>query len=154
MGHVAGPELDGRSIPFDVGLNGMVSQKKDFIGKRSLSKDAFVAEDRQTIVGLVPLDKKSKIPEGSRLSRDDKIRKIVNNRSDLAVKAYIDLSKKYDIDPVHLALAFCNERPFMGSVIFGATNSSQLKKILVGLDIKLNNEILDIHRCCPPYCID
>jgi aryl-alcohol dehydrogenase-like predicted oxidoreductase len=83
----------------------------------------------------------SKIPEGSRLSRDDKIRKIVNNRSDLAVKAYIDLSKKYEIDPVHLALAFCNERPFMGSVIFGATNSSQLKKILDGLDIKLNNEI-------------
>ena len=29
----------------------------------------------------------------------------------------------------------------MGSVIFGATNSSQLKKILDGLDIKLNNEI-------------
>jgi aryl-alcohol dehydrogenase-like predicted oxidoreductase len=29
----------------------------------------------------------------------------------------------------------------MGSVIFGATNSSQLEKILDGLDIKLNNEI-------------
>ena len=42
----------------------MVSQKKDFIGKRSLSKDAFVSDDRQTIVGLVPVDKKSKIPEG------------------------------------------------------------------------------------------
>ena len=83
----------------------------------------------------------SKIPLGSRLSRDDKIRKIVNNRSDLAVKAYIDLSKKYEIDPVHLALAFCNERPFMGSVIFGATNSSQLKKILDGLDTKLNDEV-------------
>jgi sarcosine oxidase subunit alpha len=72
MGHVAGPELDGRSIPFDVGLNGMVSQKKDFIGKRSLSKDAFVAEDRQTIVGLVPVDKKSKIPEGSHIVANDK----------------------------------------------------------------------------------
>ena len=72
MGHVAGPELDGRSIPYDVGLNGMVSQKKDFIGKRSLSKNAFVSEDRQTIVGLVPVDKKSKIPEGSHLVADDK----------------------------------------------------------------------------------
>ena len=72
MGHVAGPELDGRNIPYDVGLNGMVSQKKDFIGKRSLSKDAFVSEDRQTIVGLVPVDKKSKIPEGSHIVVDDK----------------------------------------------------------------------------------
>ena len=83
----------------------------------------------------------SKIPEGSRLSRDDKIRKIVNDRSELAVKAYIDLANKYEIDPVHMALAFCNERPFMGSVIFGATNSLQLKKILDGIDIKLNSEV-------------
>ena len=83
----------------------------------------------------------NQIPEGSRLSRDDKIRKIVNIRADLAVKAYIDLANKYEIDPVHMALAFCNERPFMGSVIFGATNSIQLKKILDGLDLKLNKEI-------------
>ena len=83
----------------------------------------------------------NQIPEGSRLSRDDKIRKIVNNRSDLAVKAYIDLAKIHEIDPVHMALAFCNERPFMGSVIFGATSSSQLKLILDGLDIKLNDDI-------------
>ena len=71
MGHVAGAELDGRTIPFDVGLNSMVSQKKDFIGKRSLSKDAFTESDRQTIVGLVPLDKKTKIPEGSHIIEDN-----------------------------------------------------------------------------------
>jgi sarcosine oxidase subunit alpha len=49
----------------------MVSQKKDFIGKRSLSKDAFTESDRQTIVGLVPLDKKTKIPEGSHIIEDN-----------------------------------------------------------------------------------
>ncbi len=67
MGHVAGPELDGRTIPYDVSLDGMVSKKKDFIGKRSLQKEAFTRDDRQKIVGLVPLDKKSSIPEGSHL---------------------------------------------------------------------------------------
>jgi len=72
MGHVAGPELDGRTIPYDIGLQGMVSDKKDFIGKRSLSKDAFTAAERPTIVGLVPLDRKTKIPEGSHLVEDDK----------------------------------------------------------------------------------
>jgi sarcosine oxidase subunit alpha len=50
----------------------MVSDKKDFIGKRSLSKDAFTAAERPTIVGLVPLDRKTKIPEGSHLVEDDK----------------------------------------------------------------------------------
>ncbi len=67
MGHVAGPELDGRTIPYDVSLEGLVSKKKDFIGKRSLTKEAFNKADRQKIVGLVPLDRKSSIPEGSHL---------------------------------------------------------------------------------------
>ena len=95
----------------------------------------------------------NKIPEGSRLSRDDKIRKIVNDRSNLAVKAYYALALKYEIDPIHMALAFCNERPFMGSVIFGATDVTQLRRILKGIDIKLNSEINEqikrIHKDFP-----
>ena len=70
MGHVAGSELDGRTIPYDNGLQGMVSKKKDFIGKRSLNRQAFIAEDRQKVVGVIPLDKKTNIPEGSYLVKD------------------------------------------------------------------------------------
>ena len=72
MGHVAGSELDGRTIPYDNGLDGLLSKKKDFIGKRSLQRSAFVAEDRQRLVGVVPLDKKTSIPEGSHLVKDAK----------------------------------------------------------------------------------
>ena len=72
MGHVAGPELDGRTIPQDVALNSMVSQKKDFIGKNSLGKEAFTLENRNKIVGLIPTDRKSSIPEGSHLVADEK----------------------------------------------------------------------------------
>ena len=72
MGHVAGSELDGRTIPYDNSLEGMVSKKKDFIGKRSLSKAAYVEPDRQKVVGVVPLDKKTSIPEGSYLVVDAK----------------------------------------------------------------------------------
>ena len=70
MGHVAGSELDGRTIPYDNGLDGLVSKKKDFIGKRSLSRKAFVSTNRQKLVGVVPLDKKTNIPEGSHLVED------------------------------------------------------------------------------------
>ena len=70
MGHVAGSELDGRTIPYDNSLEGLVSKKKDFIGKRSLTRKAFIAEDRQKVVGVVPLDKKTSIPEGSHLVKD------------------------------------------------------------------------------------
>jgi len=47
-----------------------LSKKKDFIGKRSLNRAAFIAEDRQKVVGVVPLDKKTSIPEGSHLVKD------------------------------------------------------------------------------------
>ena len=70
MGHVAGSELDGRTIPYDNGLDGLVSKKKDFIGKRSLNRKAFTAQDRQKVVGVIPLDKKTSIPEGSHLVKD------------------------------------------------------------------------------------
>ena len=63
MGHVAGSELDGRTIPYDTSLEGLISKKKDFIGKRSLNREAFTSSDREKIVGVVPLDKKTSIPE-------------------------------------------------------------------------------------------
>ncbi len=70
MGHVAGSEIDGRTISSDLSLEGMLSQKKDFIGKRSLNRQAFIDPNREKIVGVVPLDKKTMIPEGSHLVLD------------------------------------------------------------------------------------
>ena len=70
MGHVAGSEIDGRVIASDLSLEGMLSKKKDFIGKRSLNREAFINPNREKIVGVVPLDKKSMIPEGSHLVSD------------------------------------------------------------------------------------
>jgi sarcosine oxidase subunit alpha len=70
MGHVAGSEIDGRTIPYDLSLEGMLSKKKDFVGKRSLNREAFLNPNREKIVGVIPLDKKTMIPEGSHLVKD------------------------------------------------------------------------------------
>ena len=72
MGHVAGSEIDGRTISSDLSLDGMLSKKKDFIGKRSLNRKAFIESGREKIVGVVPLDKKTMIPEGSHIVVDNK----------------------------------------------------------------------------------
>ena len=53
-----------------------------------------------------------------------------------AAKDYFDLAKKYDLDPIHMSLAFCKERPFMGSVIFGAIS---------------NYHFITISRFCYPH---
>ena len=83
------------------------------------------------------------VPKNSRLSRVSSLFGRINENSTLAVKEYVSLAKSFNIEPVHMALAFCNQRPFMGSVIFGATDKLQLTKIINGLDIVLSDELLD-----------
>ena len=83
------------------------------------------------------------IPENSRLSRVSSLFGRINENSTLAVKEYVSLARSFNLEPVHMALAFCNQRPFMGSVIFGATDKLQLTKIINGLDIVLSDELLD-----------
>ncbi|MBI3708855.1 MAG: sarcosine oxidase subunit alpha family protein, partial [Proteobacteria bacterium] len=70
-GHfVVGPEADGRTTPDDLGLGGMVSKTKDFIGKRSLSRPALRALDRKQLVGLLAANADDEIPRGAQLVTD------------------------------------------------------------------------------------
>ena len=82
------------------------------------------------------------VPENSRMSRIPNVFGRVNNRSLKAVKEYINLSKKNEIDPIHFALSFCKKKSFMGSVIFGATSNHQLDHIIKGININLSDEIM------------
>ena len=83
------------------------------------------------------------VPKNSRLSRVSSLFGRINENSTLAVKEFVSLARSFNLEPVHMALAFCNQRPFMGSVIFGATDKLQLTKIINGLDIVLSDELLD-----------
>lgn len=66
-GHVAGAELDGRTTAADLGLGKMLSGKKDFIGKALAERAGFTGEDRKKLVGLVPVDGKTMLPNGSQI---------------------------------------------------------------------------------------
>ncbi|KAA5606258.1 sarcosine oxidase subunit alpha family protein [Roseospira marina] len=66
-GHVAGPELDGRTTPHDLGLGRMVSTKKSFIGHRLLERPALTDPDRPRLVGLVPEDGRTRLLAGSQI---------------------------------------------------------------------------------------
>ncbi|MEM1150939.1 MAG: aldo/keto reductase [Pseudomonadota bacterium] len=61
---------------------------------------------------------------------------------DAAVRGYLDIAQKHAIDPVHMALAFCLQRPFPCIPIFGATTTAQLDHIAKGRDLKLSDEAL------------
>ncbi|MEP3945760.1 FAD-dependent oxidoreductase [Ascidiaceihabitans sp.] len=68
-GHLSvGTEIDGRRTPKDLGMGGMVSSKKDFIGRALLQRSALQAEGRGELVGLVPEDGITPIPFAAHLS--------------------------------------------------------------------------------------
>lgn len=96
------------------------------------------------------------VPEGSRMSLNRGLGGRNNARAFAATQAYLDLAKEAGLDPVHMALAWCMQRPFMASAIFGATNVEQLKHIIAGKDLVLPDEVMaavnKIHRAHPmPY---
>ena len=94
-----------------------------------------------------------KVPNNSRLRVTPNLNGRVNERSLRAVEKYLDIAQKFELNPISMALAFCAQRPFMGSVIFGATRKEQLVTILKNLDLELSEEILTelngIHRKNP-----
>ena len=56
---------------------------------------------------------------------------------------YVGIAQRHDLHPVHMALAFCCQRPFPVSPIFGATSIEQLQVVLDGKDVVLSDEVLD-----------
>ncbi len=92
-------------------------------------------------------------PPGSRKSIGPELGGRLTDRVDAPLRAYLDLAREHGLDPVHLALAFCAQRPFMTSIIFGATTMDQLATALGAADITLSDEVLDgiaaIHRTFP-----
>jgi len=67
-GHIAGPELDGRTTADDLGLGRMVSAKKpDFIGKHLRLRPGLTDAARLRLVGLEPVDGTSKLRSGAQI---------------------------------------------------------------------------------------
>ncbi len=66
-GHVAGGELNGTTTAGDLGLGKMMSTKKDYVGRMMATREGLVAENRQSVVGIRPVNKADRIRAGSHL---------------------------------------------------------------------------------------
>jgi len=73
---VIGQETDGTVTPIDINFNWMIGKKKkDFIGKRSLTRSDTSREDRKQLVGIIPLDKSKFIEEGQHVVECERLPK-------------------------------------------------------------------------------
>ena len=96
------------------------------------------------------------VPEGSRMSINDTLGGRRTDRAFAAVDAYLQVARDHDLDPVQMALAWCCQRPFMGSVIFGATKMAHLETALGAADLTLSEQVVaqidKVHKEHPlPY---
>ncbi len=66
-GFITHSEIHGRVTAFDVGMQRMLSQKKDFIGKAAATRPALLEEDRERLVGLKPVEADGVLTAGAHL---------------------------------------------------------------------------------------
>ena len=92
-------------------------------------------------------------PEGSRATINGDLGGRLQPRQEPAVKAYREIARKHGLDLARMSLAFCLSRPFMTSVIIGATSMDQLKTAIAAKDVKLTDEVMkdiaEVHRQYP-----
>ena len=62
-----GQETDGTVTPLDLGMEWILSRKKDFIGRRSLARDGMRDPMRKRLVGLRTEDPATVLPEGAQI---------------------------------------------------------------------------------------
>jgi len=92
-------------------------------------------------------------PAGSRAAINGDLGGRLQPLQEAPTRAYVELARAHGIDPSALAIAFCLTRPFMASVIIGATSIEQLKVNIGAADLVLPDGVLKgiakIHREYP-----
>jgi sarcosine oxidase subunit alpha len=66
-GFITHAEIHGRVTGFDIGMQGMMSKTKDFIGRAAASRPGLVEEGREQLVGLKPVGEVREILAGAHL---------------------------------------------------------------------------------------
>lgn len=97
-----------------------------------------------------------KQPAGARLSLYDRFQRYRGRRGLAATEAYVSLARSQGLDPAQMALAYVASRPFVTSVIIGATTPEQLAADIKSLDLELSQVVLagieEIHQDNPNPC--
>jgi aryl-alcohol dehydrogenase-like predicted oxidoreductase len=81
-------------------------------------------------------------PSGSRITVNGDLGGRTSQYQEQAVRDYVDVAGRHGLDPAQMALAYCLARPFMTSVIIGATSMDQLKTNIGAKDVVLGDAAL------------
>lgn len=80
-------------------------------------------------------------PEGARLTLFKRFARYRTPQAEQAIQHYVDLANEFELSPAQLALAFVNQRSFVGSNIIGATSVEQLKENLSSVKVVISEAL-------------
>lgn len=93
------------------------------------------------------------VPPGSRMSIQPDLYGRYNVHSKPAIAAYAEIARRHGLNFAQMSLAFCLTRPFMMSVIIGATSMDQLATDIGAAEVRLSDavmaEIAEVRRQYP-----
>ena len=64
-GHAAGPEINGQTTAGDLGMAGLLSTKKDFVGRVLAGRDGIADPARPRLVGFRPVNRSERLRSGA-----------------------------------------------------------------------------------------
>ena len=82
------------------------------------------------------------LPRGARKTLFDRLQRYEGPGAAEAIEAYLALADEAGLDPTTMAIAFAMSRPFMTSVILGATSTDQLATCLSAAEVTLPDDLL------------
>jgi aryl-alcohol dehydrogenase-like predicted oxidoreductase len=96
------------------------------------------------------------LPPGSRKTLFDRLGRYEKGNGPRAISTYIACARRHGFDPAQMAIAFAVSRPFVTSVILGATTMQQLKTDIEAAEIKLAPDVIadieQVHLEMPNPC--
>ena len=92
-------------------------------------------------------------PKGARWSLGDRYNSRDTEQAQNAVRKYMDIARRHNLDVCQMVLAYVNSRSFVTSNIIGATSIDQLKTNIYSAEITLTSEIIaemdSVYRSAP-----
>ncbi|RME86198.1 MAG: aldo/keto reductase, partial [Zetaproteobacteria bacterium] len=92
-------------------------------------------------------------PKGARLTLFPHYTRYTNPQAEAATRAYVEIAKNAGLLPAQMSIAYLLTKPFVASVIIGATNEAQLEENLAAAELALSDDVReaieDVHRRIP-----
>jgi len=123
---IVGQDTDGTVTPHDLGMSWIVRKDdSDFVGRRSLRRADLVRADRKQLVGLLPVESQTLLPEGSQIVSED------TGRIPMAMIGHVTSSYRSATLGRTFALAMiAGGRELIGSTVFSPQTEGTIEALV------------------------